>query len=70
MAAFDPKKNDNKNFPVREGQGKDSSIRSDKDRASGKDSGTSDEYPQPGTDDNRHKIQDEYDNKAKDKMNK
>jgi hypothetical protein len=60
---------DKKNFPVREGQGKDSSIRSDKERASGDDSGNSDSYPQPSSDDKKYKNQDEYNHVDKEKEN-
>ena len=65
----DRKKDDDKNFPVREGQGKDSSIRSEKDRGGGEDSGNSDSYPQPGTDDKKYKNQDEYKHVDKEKEN-
>lgn len=60
---------DKKKFPVREGQGKDSSIRSDKDRASGEDSGNSDTYPEPSSDDKKYKNQDEYNHVDKEKQN-
>ena len=40
-------KEDINKFPVREGQGKDSSIRSENNRASGEDSGNSESYPEP-----------------------
>jgi hypothetical protein len=64
------KKDDRKDFPVREGQGKDSSIRSDKDRASGEDSGNSESYPEPTPDDKKYKNQDEYNAVDKEKQNK
>ena len=63
-------KDDNKNFPVREGQGKDSSIRSDKERAAGEDSGNSESYPEPSVEDKNHKTQDEYSYTDKEKQNK
>lgn len=69
--AFDPKGQDGKNtMPVREGQGVDSSIRSDKEPASGKDSGNSENYPEPSTEDKNYKNQDEYAYPDKDKENK
>ena len=60
---------DKKNFPVREGQGKDSSIRSENHRASGDDSGNSDSYPEPSAEDKKHKNQDEYNYADKEKQN-
>ncbi|RYF99348.1 MAG: hypothetical protein EOO02_17100 [Chitinophagaceae bacterium] len=64
-SAFDPMaKDDKKDFPVREGQGKESSIRSDDEN------GDSEAYPAPNTEDKRHKEQDEYDNKKKEQQNK
>ena len=66
----DPKiKSDKKNFPVREGQGKDSSIRSENNRASGDDSGNSDIYPEPSAEDKKYKNQDEYNDADKEKQN-
>jgi hypothetical protein len=62
-------KGDNKNFPVREGQGKDSSIRSEKERAAGEDSGNSESYPEPSVADKNHKTQDEYNYTDKEKQN-
>ena len=57
-------------FPVREGQGNDSSILSDKDRAAGEESGNSGSYPQPDVADKNLKNQDEYSYTDKDKENK
>ncbi|RYY26255.1 MAG: hypothetical protein EOO04_10910 [Chitinophagaceae bacterium] len=57
-------KHDNKDFPVREGKGVESSIRGDED------SGVSGDYPEPGKDDQKFKNQDEYNNMAKEKNNK
>ncbi|HTE26935.1 hypothetical protein [Flavitalea sp.] len=62
-------KDDKKKFPVREGQGKDSSIRSENNKASGDDSGNSESYPEPGTEDKKHKNQDEYNYIDKEKQN-
>lgn len=62
-------KDDKTKFPVREGQGKDSSIRSENNRASGPDSGNSESYPEPSTEDKNHKNQDEYSAADKEKQN-
>ena len=57
-------KHDNTNFPIREGEGVESSIRGDED------SGVSGDYPELGTEDQKYKNQDEFDNMAKEKNNK
>lgn len=69
--AFDPKddklkkdKNDNKHFPIREGQGDASSISGDED------SGISGSYPAKDVSDEQHQQQDEYDNISSEKKNK
>ena len=66
----DPKSSDkSEKFPVREGQGVDSSIRSEKERAGGNDSGNSESYPEPSVADKNHKTQDEYNHADKEKEN-
>ena len=62
-------KNDKEKFPVREGQGKDSSIRSENHPAAGDDSGNSECYPEPTSDDKKYKNQDEYNHVDKEKQN-
>jgi hypothetical protein len=65
----DNKKDDKNDFPVREGQGKASSILSEKDKAGGADSGNSESYPAPTEEDKMHKNQDEYEHTDKEKKN-
>ena len=63
--AFDPlSKEDKKKFPVKEGQGKEGSIRAEDENSDPKN------YPELSTEDKQHKNQDEFDNKEKDIKNK
>ena len=64
-SAFDPlSKDDKKKFPVKEGQGKEGSIRTDEEN------NEPNNYPELSTEDRQYKNQDEFDNKEKDIKNK